>query len=229
MPEGFDAWLDPALRLPVGGVDVRIPEPNCLDGLRLKAVYAALLAGEPHEPVDFADLLLADQRDALTERMTEAEVAHVARTAAAYYGAGRLLAAAVWESASGTIPDLTPDPDPEPQLVLGRWGWYDPAPGAYGPDDPGGGDWNPHSEYRAWYNDPALTPSAPGAESAVFTWPLLLANWDAVQCDLHARFGIDCGDRALLAARPISWLETRIRDLTHDPTTRTAALAADQE
>lgn len=41
----------------------------------------------------------------------------------------------------------------------------------------------------------------------------MLSHWDVIQLDLHDRFGIDTGDRALMRSRPWSWLRLRIRGL----------------
>lgn len=48
---------------------------------------------------------------------------------------------------------MTEDTD-ETQLVPGQYGPYDPRPGAYSLDDPGGGPYNPKTRNRDWYNPP---------------------------------------------------------------------------
>jgi hypothetical protein len=41
----------------------------------------------------------------------------------------------------------------------------------------------------------------------------VLDHWNLITLDLHDQFGIDCGDRALMRARPWSWMRLRIRSL----------------
>lgn len=108
------------------------------------------------------------------------------------------------------------------------WGPYDPRPGAYSPDDPGGGDYNPASGVRLWYHTPATAPK-PVTDARV-TWGAIFDHWHALELDLHDRFRVDVEDTPLLKARTWRWLHLRITDLVSDPSSRTGmALAAAQQ
>lgn len=205
MRDQFARWSDPALTLTVGGVGITIPAPTIRTGLQLKAMYADLLSGESADIPDLPALLGIDTAD-LTGRLTAAEIDHVARTAAAWYGAGPALTEQVWHA----LDPHREAPEPvavEPELLLGIWGWYDPAPGAYGADDPGGGDWNPHTGYRAWYNDAPPEDAAP----PTLSWGQLFDHWAAVVCDFQQHYQVDLDEVA--DTRSIAWFETRLAGL----------------
>lgn len=110
----------------------------------------------------------------------------------------------------------------ENHLLDSAYGPYDPRPGAYGDDDPGGGPYNPETGIRDWYATPEDKPMAPvGVESV--TWVELLDNWAVIECDLHQLFGIDV-ESGILTRRTWRWLNTRIFDLINQPTRLRTAL-----
>ena len=102
-----------------------------------------------------------------------------------------------------------------------RQGPYDPRPGAYGPDDPGGGDYDPETGLRLWYNQGP--PPAEEEEAVSITWPDIFTHWSAVALDLHTIFGIDT-ESDVLDARTWPWLEARILDLLDQPSRLRRAL-----
>lgn len=205
MREAFARWSDPALTITVGGVGITIPAPTIRVGLQLKAMYADLLAGESADIPDLPALLLDGVQ--LPDDLTPFVVQHIARTAAAHFGGGPALAEHVWRSIDPNR-DQPDETEQEPEQLLGPWGWYDPAPRAYGDDDPGGGPYNPHTGYRQWYNDPATTAEKP---AMALTWPELLDAWNHVVCDFQQHYNLDLD--ALVDTRSIAWLETRLAGL----------------
>ncbi|MET9329474.1 hypothetical protein [Tsukamurella sp. NPDC003166] len=220
MRETFARWSDPALTLTVGGVGITIPPPTIRVGLQLKAMYADLLAGESADIPDLPALLLDGAQ--LPDRLTAFEVQHIARTAAAHFGGGPALSEHVWRSLDPNRDE--PTAPTEPVQLLGPWGWYDPAPRAYGDDDPGGGPYNPHTGYRQWCNDPADTPDKP---AMALTWSELFERWDAVVCDFQQHYGVDLDE--LADTRSITWLETRLAGLQEIPDSRIRILTNAKE
>ena len=85
---------------------------------------------------------------------------------------------------------------------------YDPRPGATGPDDPGGGDYDPEAEFkiRDWYNDDTTEPER---EAPPVTWSMIFDAWIQCELDLHAIFGVDV-ESGVLEERTWRWLELRI-------------------
>jgi hypothetical protein len=75
------------------------------------------------------------------------------------------------------------------------------------PADYGRGEYDEETGLWEWYEVPSalLSPS--------FSWGEVLDHWNLITLDLHDQFGIDCGDRALMRARPWSWMRLRIRSL----------------
>lgn len=106
-------------------------------------------------------------------------------------------------------------------LVDGPYGMYDPRPGAYGENDPGGGPYLEDLGIREWYLSPNSPQSAPGKQSV--HWRDILANWDSVETDLHDVFGIDC-ESGILVDRTWRWLNLRILDLINRPSQLRRAL-----
>jgi len=45
------------------------------------------------------------------------------------------------------------------------------------------------------------------------TWLDLFERWSLVDADLHAEFGVDIWDEALLTSRPWPWLRNRVLGL----------------
>lgn len=99
-------------------------------------------------------------------------------------------------------------------------------PGTYGPWDPGGGEWLPHLEIRAWFNDPALAPArrherdqAAGRVPQIqASWSQILGHWAAIELDLDDR-GHDV-ESGILDRRSWRWLSLRILGLISTPSTR---------
>lgn len=65
-----------------------------------------------------------------------------------------------WFAGFGPVPTgrgFTTPPSDTDALIEGRYGLYDPRPGALGSDDPGGGDYDPtvpaSEAIRTWYHD----------------------------------------------------------------------------
>ncbi|KXP12177.1 hypothetical protein AXK57_19705 [Tsukamurella pulmonis] len=196
MLDALDEQLDPVLRLPVGGVDVLVPYPNIRVGLRCKRFYADLLAGRSAEALNPAALLLQDP-----PAIPPLDLERCAWTAMAYFGAGPEAAERLWTGQKAS-PKAA-----EPELLDGPYGPYDPAPGAYGEDDPGGGPYNPTTGLRDWYDDAP----APKDRTAALSWSRLLAHWPAVVCDFQQHYNVDLDD--VLDRRHIGWFETRLAGL----------------
>ncbi|MFE7746873.1 hypothetical protein [Nocardia sp. NPDC057455] len=94
------------------------------------------------------------------------------------------------------------------------------APGTYGPDDPGGGEFLPKFGIRAWYNDLSLAPNARRERTGEIdaSWSQILAAWPAIELDLADR-GIDV-ESGILEQRSWRWLNLRILGLISTPTSR---------
>ena len=114
-----------------------------------------------------------------------------------------------------------PQEPSQSQQVQGVHGLYDPRAGAYGEDDPGGGEPDPATGIRQWYNEPIERPEP----RRRIEWADILDEWDALELDLHDRFGVDVEDAALLAARSWRWLESRIVDVVRSGTRTAPRLA----
>lgn len=212
MFDALDICLDPVLRLPVGGVEVAVPFPTIRDGLRYKRWYADLLAGHPVDDLDPVALFLPDP---LPDGVTDEDARRCAWTALAWFGIGPKAGMRVWT-------DQAPDEaahEPEPTLLDGPWGAYDPRPGALGPDDPGGGPYDPELGIRRWYNE-----TGPNPRALSVTWADLLQRWDAVVCDFQQHYHLELD--ALLDCRHIGWLEARIAGLQEIPGSRIQTITA---
>lgn len=116
---------------------------------------------------------------------------------------------------SGGAQPGDPEGDGEdlPERVKGKYGWYDPRPGAYHEEDPGGGEPDPIAGWqaRAWF--------FPRREKArKITWVEILSNWRAVELDLQDRH-IDV-EAEWFERRTWRWLEMRIVNLISQPDSR---------
>lgn len=206
MLDALDEQLDPVLRLPVGGVDVLVPYPTIRVGLRCKRFYVNLLADRPTEPINPTELLLGISPHELAEKAPHVAVSDLERcswTALAFFGVGRDAAERVWTGQKAS-PKAA-----EPELLDSPYGLYDPTPGAYGEDDPGGGPYNPTTGLRDWYDDAP----APKDRTVTLSWDRLIANWTSVVDDFQQYYGVDLDD--VLDTRTIAWLERRIDGLPH--------------
>lgn len=92
----------------------------------------------------------------------------------------------------------------EPTLLDGP---YDPTPGAYGDDDPGGGPYDPETGLRDWYDE-----SETGNNEGAVSWETILTHLPQTFVDLHFFYGIDV-ESGILHERSWGWLETRIVSL----------------
>ena len=101
-------------------------------------------------------------------------------------------------------------------LEEGPYGQYDPRPRAYGPDDLGGGPYNPETGLRDWYNPDPVDSDEPVTKTSI-DWGDILSGWRYVECDLHEVFGVDV-ESGILRERSFRWLVLRIRDLIDRPT-----------
>ena len=211
MFDALDDCLDPVLRLPVGGVEVAIPFPTIREGLRYKRWYADLLAGRPVDDLNPVALFLPDP---LPEGVTDGDATRCAWTALAWFGVGPKAGMRAW---TGQAPEDEAR-EPEPTVLEGPWGPYDPRPGALGPDDPGGGPYDPALGIRRWYNE-----TGP-ARALTATWGDLLQRWTAVVCDFQQHYHLDLD--ALLDDRHIGWLEARIAGLQEIPGSRVQTITA---
>lgn len=88
----------------------------------------------------------------------------------------------------------------DPDLDL----WYDPRPGAYGPDDPGGGPWDEETQGRWWYY-------APAPKSDGLTWEKILSHWDDIEWAFQ-EVGIDLSS-GILSHRSWRWFKVRVLGL----------------
>ncbi|EOI0552173.1 hypothetical protein ACMF9N_001830, partial [Campylobacter jejuni] len=99
-------------------------------------------------------------------------------------------------------------------------------PGAYGPDDPGGGPYDPETGLRDWYAPQTNAPGAPGQKEEPvpqITLVDVLTHWIPITLDLHERFGVDT-ESGILHQRTWFWLKDRILDLLDSPSRLRAAL-----
>jgi hypothetical protein len=208
--DALDDCLDPALHLPVGGVKVSIPFPTIREALGYKRWYADLTSGRPTAPIDPVAVFIGE----IPEGVTDREADRCAWTALAYFGAGPRAAEQIWQG------EAVESIAAEPVLVDGPWGPYDPRPGAYGLDDPGGGPPDPTTGIRRWYNTDG--PNSQGAPTV--TWADLLARWNSVVSDFQQYYHLDL--EALLDDRHIGWLEARIAGLQEITGSRVQTITA---
>lgn len=126
----------------------------------------------------------------------------------------------------GTNGEETGEEDhPQPQedhLLDGPYGPYDPRPGAYGDDDPGGGPYDPETGLRDWYAPESHEAQKPVGQQKL-QWVDVLNQWSAIECDLHEKYGVDV-ESGVLTQRTWRWLETRIFDLINTPSRLRTAL-----
>lgn len=208
--DALDAFLAPALVLPVRGQGVRIPPPNAYDGLQLRrrllGVQGRLAAPDEHDAI--VQLLGYDRYLELTHELPEAVLLHVGRTALMHYCGSDELAVRYWSLGKDGQPAL------DGELALDE-----SAPGYLGPDDPGGGPIvDAAAGIREWFNAPTKQP-APRNVRLDLSWRDVFACWLEVDLDLHERYGVDIHS-GVLHDRPWPWLEARVRDLAMTPGTR---------
>lgn len=119
--------------------------------------------------------------------------------------------------------DAEDDGDRNPFLIDGPYGEYDPRPGAYGDDDPGGGPYDPETGIRDWYGNSDATDATPDPEPQKVGWDTILDHWASVEADLHTVFNVDC-ESDILHRRTWRWLRVRINDLIDQPSRLRTAL-----
>ena len=104
--------------------------------------------------------------------------------------------------------------------------WYDPYPGAYFPDDPGGGppflelDDPDTGEHRAreWWAE-TLTPDDDcWVDPEKLTWPALLSKWTMIETDFHHFYGADLESPEVLHHRTWRWFTVRVFRLISEDT-----------
>lgn len=113
---------------------------------------------------------------------------------------------------TSTPDEATPPTSRECHCAGECGGHHTCLPGTYGPDDPGGGPYDPTTGVRDWY----LT----GPDSADgITWAALIGDhWPRIELDLADR-GVDI-ESGVLDTRTWSWLKLRIADLAGQPDSR---------
>lgn len=107
-------------------------------------------------------------------------------------------------------------------LLPGPYGDYNPNPRAYGPDDPGGGPYDPETGLRDWYNPDPTDDDEPSGPT--FKWSDLLENFASIESDFDD-LGYDL-ESGILRDRTWRWFTARVSRFTQDPTSFTFRSAA---
>jgi hypothetical protein len=91
-------------------------------------------------------------------------------------------------------------------------------PGTYGPDDPGGGPYDPATGVREWIELVYDRPTQLQGGTLSISWDDILGHWRELALDLHDR-NIDVGS-GILCERSWAWLTLHVGDIAENPVSR---------
>lgn len=111
-------FFDPALVLPIGGVEYRVESPTAREGLRLRLLLGddGATLGDEQEVTEWTALLGPSLERMRSDGVAWPEIVHAGRTALLYFGMSAGVGLKHWERGSGGPGNSLP---PDPATVPG--------------------------------------------------------------------------------------------------------------